>query len=103
MKMKTKTFLAMATVLLVFVSLSCLASELSWSAKANSPDSLRQIVGLPSIVVGNLNPSARNPGLEILCTSLYDVPGGYCYYFAPGLPVTNFTVIAVNITGSSGK
>jgi hypothetical protein len=101
--MKTKTLLAATVLLLVFVSISCLISELSWSAKASSPDSLRQIVGLPSIIVGNLNPSARNPGLELFCTSLYDVPGGYCYYFAPGLPVTNFTVIAVNITGVDGK
>jgi hypothetical protein len=88
-------------LLLVFVSVSCLASELSWSAKAENPDYLRQLVGLPSVAVGNLNPSARNPGLEYLCTSLYDVPGGYCYYFTSGLPVTNFTIIA-NISKSVG-
>jgi hypothetical protein len=103
MKMKTRTLLGITAALLAFVSISCLISELSWSDKANNPDSLRQLVGLPSITVGNLNPSARNPGLELLCTSLYDVPGGYCYYFAPGVPMTNITVIAVNITGSNGK
>ena len=53
-------------VLLVFVSVSCIASESSWSTKENSSDSMRQIIGLPSIAVGNLNPSARNPGLETI-------------------------------------
>jgi hypothetical protein len=103
MKMKTRTLLAATAALLAFISISCLTSEFSWSDKTNSPDSLRQQVGLPSITVGNLNPSARNPGLELLCTSLYDVPGGYCYYFAPGISVTNITIIAVNITGSNAK
>jgi hypothetical protein len=103
MKMKTRTLLAGTAALLAFVSISCLISELSWSDKTNTPDSLRLLVGLPSITVGNLNPSARSPGLELLCTSLYDVPGGYCYYFTPGIPVTNLTIIAVNITGSNSK
>jgi hypothetical protein len=103
MKMKARTLLATTAVLLAFVSFSCIASEFSWSATANRSDSLRQLVGLPSIVLGNLNPAARNPGLEILCTSLYDVPGGYCYYFVPGVPLSNVTVIAVNITRSGNK
>jgi hypothetical protein len=101
-EMKTKTLLVATVALLTFVSLSCLVSEISWSEKVNSSDSLRQLVGLPSIAIGNLNPSARNPGLELFCTSLYDVPGGYCYYFAPGVPVTNFTIVA-NITRSDSK
>jgi hypothetical protein len=44
------------------------------------------------LAVGNLNPSARNPGVELLCTGLYDVPGGYCNYFTMGVPSTNFSV-----------
>jgi hypothetical protein len=94
MKMKTKTLLLATVGLLFFVSLSCVISEVSWSTKANNPDSIRQVVGLPSVAVGNLNPSARNPGLELFCTALYDVPGGYCYYFTPGIPVINLTIVA---------
>jgi hypothetical protein len=60
------------------------------------------------VAVGNLNPSARNPGLELLCTGMYDVPGGYCYYNAWGVPfagfpmATNFTIIG-NYSSESGK
>ncbi|MDQ1280346.1 MAG: hypothetical protein QG670_1609 [Thermoproteota archaeon] len=95
--MKIKTFMSITIILLAFVFTSCLVSEIVWSTKANSPDTLRQIVGLPSIAIGNLNPSVRNPGLEFFCTSLYDVPGGYCYYFAPGVPATNFTIYCNSI------
>jgi hypothetical protein len=56
------------------------------------------MAGLPSLAIGNLNPAARNPGLEVLCTSLYDVPGGYCIYFTQGVPQLNLT-LACNITG----
>jgi hypothetical protein len=97
MKMKTRIMLLATLGLLIFVSASCFASEVSWSTKESSPDSLRQAVGLPSITLGNLNPAARNPGLELLCPALYDSPGGYCYYFAPGVSFTNFTATS-NIT-----
>ncbi len=89
--MKSKTPLLFVAVLTTFVLLACVASEISWSTKESAPDVLRQTVGLPSVAVGNLNPSARNPGLELLCTGLYDVPGGYCSYFALGVPFINFT------------
>jgi len=56
---------------------------------------------LPSLSIGNLNPAARNPELEILCTGLYDVPGGYCNYFTLGVPFINYTM-SWNIT-VSGK
>jgi hypothetical protein len=82
--------------LLIFVFLSCSVSEISWSQGSNS-DSLRQLVGLPSFAVGNLSPSARNPGLEFMCPALYDSPGGYCYYFTSGIPPINLTIYA-NIT-----
>jgi hypothetical protein len=95
--MKTRTILLAMFGLLLFVFASCFASEISWSAKMNNSDSLRKIVGLPSIALGNLNPAERNPGLELLCPALYDSPGGYCYYFAPGVSFTNFT-LAANIT-----
>ncbi len=97
--MKTSILMSVFAVLLAFVFMSCAMSEISWSMKENTPNPLRQIVGLPSVAIGNLNPSARNPGVEILCTGLFDVPGGYCTYFAPGVPfiyfpmASNFTVI----------
>jgi hypothetical protein len=87
-----RTLLFLVAVLTVFVSLACVVSEISWRTKESAPDALRQTVGLPSVAVGNLNPSARNPGLEPLCTGLYDVPGGYCSYFALGVPYINFTM-----------
>ncbi len=97
--MKLTNPLFFAAVLTVFVVFVCAANEISWSTKENNPDALREIVGLPSIAVGNLNPSARNPGLELLCTGLYDVPGGYCSYFAPGVPYINFTMASNFTTG----
>ena len=99
--MKNRIILGLLAVLLTFVILSCVASEISWSMKQSNSDPLRQVVGLPSVAVGNLNPSARNPGLELLCTGLYDVPGGYCNYFALGVPFVNFKM-ANNFT-VSGK
>ena len=97
--MKSKTMIFAIALLLAFVFVSCVASEVSWSQKENNVDSLHQVVGLPSVAVGNLSPAARNPGVEVLCTGLYDVPGGYCNYFSMGTPyisfpmATNFTVI----------
>jgi hypothetical protein len=95
--MRPKTILFTTIALLLFVSVTCAYSEISWSIEHRSTDSLQQLVGLPSVAVGNLNPSARNPGLELFCTSLYDSPGGYCYYFTPGVPYSNFAIYA-NIT-----
>lgn len=95
--MKNKTMLIATVGLLLFVSLSCVASEVSWSITKNDSDPLRQLVGLPGVAVGNLNPASRVPGLEFMCPALYDSPGGYCYYFAPGVPVTNMTIYA-NVT-----
>jgi len=83
--------------LVAFVSIACFASEFTWENKENAVDPTRQLVGLPSIAIGNLNPSARNPGLEILCTGLYDTPGGYCTYFTNGVPFTGFP-LGGNIT-----
>jgi hypothetical protein len=105
MKMNSKTLLYTIAILLAFVLVSCVASEIFWSMKDNNPDSLRQVTGLPSLAVGNLNPSARNPGIEIMCTGMYDVPGGFCNYFSMGASfvkfpmATNFTVLN-NVTGS---
>lgn len=98
--MKPKTLIFAIALLLTFVSVSCALSEISWSMKENSSDPLRYALGLPSVAVGNLSPSARNPGIEVLCTGLYDVPGGYCNYFSSGVPfigfpmASNFTVIS---------
>ncbi len=91
--MKQKTIFYITTILVAASVFSCVTSELSWSARAGHPNPLRQLVGLPSDAVGNLNPVTRNPGLELYCTSLYDMPGGFCTYFAPGLPSIDYSTI----------
>jgi hypothetical protein len=100
--MKPKAVLIAVFALLAFVTGASILSEITWSIKQDSIDPLRQLVGLPSVAVGNLNPSARNPGLEILCTGLYDVPGGYCSYFTEGVPFFNF-ILNATITVSGPK
>lgn len=98
--MQSKILVFLTVGLTALVVLSGVVCELSWLTKENSPDFLRATVGLSSTTVGNLNPSARNPGVELLCSGLFDVPGGYCSYFALGVPVTNFTVTIINSTDS---
>ena len=93
--MKSRVILISIVALVAVVTVACTASEIFWSTKASNPDALRQTVGLPSIAIGNLNPAARNPGLEVLCTGLYDAPGGYCFYFTNGVPYVNFTITTV--------
>lgn len=88
--MKNRTILVILILLMAAVFASCASSEMTWLNKENSPDPLRQLIGLPSIAVGNLSPVARNPGLELLCTGLYDTPGGYCSYFTDGVPFISF-------------
>jgi len=78
------------TIMMTLVAACCVASEVYWENKQNVADQTRELVGLPSIAVGNLSPSSRNSGLEILCTGLYDNPGGYCAYFTSGVPSTGF-------------
>jgi hypothetical protein len=97
--MRTSMILLGTIGLVIFVTVSCLASEYQWAEKEDKTDSLRQLTGLPSLAVGNLNPSARNPGLELLCTSIYDSPGGYCNYFTSGVSFVPFKT-ADNITVS---
>jgi p-aminobenzoyl-glutamate transporter AbgT len=93
---KSKFFLFIVFLIVVIV-LSCAFSEVSWSIKSESPDALRKLVGLPSLAVGDLNPAARNPALEQLCTSFFDVPGGNCIYYTQGIEKTNLT-LACNVT-----
>jgi hypothetical protein len=88
--MKNRTILFILALLLIAVCASYAFSEMTWLLTENSQDPLRQLMGLPSIAVGNLSPAARNPGLELLCTGLYDTPGGYCYYFTDGVPFISF-------------
>jgi hypothetical protein len=102
--MKPILILVGTLVLVAFVVASSIASEVAWSTntlESEKTASLRELVGLPSVAVGNLNPSARNPGLEIFCTSIYDVPGGYCDYFTSGVPHLDLKV--ANITASDDK
>jgi hypothetical protein len=95
--MASRVLIYATLILITFVFVSCAVSEISWSTKEKNADSLRFIVGLPSVAVGNLSPAARNPGTEVLCTGLYDVPGGYCNYFSMGIPFINFPM-ATNFT-----
>jgi len=95
--LRARAILLAIAALVTFVSISCFASTVSWADRENAVDPIRELVGLPSIAVGNLSPSARNPGLEILCTGLYDTPGGYCSYFTNGVPFTGFP-LGGNIT-----
>jgi hypothetical protein len=88
--MKALLVLLIVVVLMIYVFSSCLISESSWATREKTHDSLREVAGLPSVSIGNLSPTARNPGLEVLCTGLYDVPGGYCSYFTLGVPFINF-------------
>jgi len=97
--MKNRIILILFGALLVFIAVSYAANQISWSTKENTFDPTREVVGLPSIAIGNLSPSARVPGLELLCTALYDVPGGYCGYFTDGVPFIAFP-IGGNITVS---
>jgi hypothetical protein len=98
MKMKGRTIGLLTGILVLFVVFSCISSELAWLTKVNSSEPIREIVGLPSIAVGNLNPAVRNPGLEFLCTGLYDSPGGYCNYYTNGVPYIKFSNITVSET-----
>ena len=95
--MKINKLLFLITFLIATITVTSVLSEWSWAIKSNSPDPLRKIVGLPSLAIGNLNPVARNPGLEQLCTSFYDVPGGQCIYFNQGVAPINLT-LACNIS-----
>ena len=99
--MRPKILIYFIVVLLAFVFVSCGLSEFSWSSKSNSADNLRYVTGLPSLALGNLSPSARNPGVEVLCTGIYDVPGGYCIYFSMGVPFIDFPM-ANNFTVTEG-
>ena len=99
--MKGKTIALLTSSLIALIAVSCAASELSWAQREKSSDALREMVGLPSIAVGNLNPAARNPGLELYCTSFYDTPGGYCSYFTDGVPFVAYNTnssIQVGVT-----
>jgi len=82
--------LIIVVLLPILVLVSFGFNEMAWLDKETSPDPLREVLGLPSIAIGNLNPSARNPGLELFCTGLYDTPGGYCSYFTDGVPYISF-------------
>ena len=97
--MNPRSLLVALVALVLIIAVVCAASETTWSARTNSPDSVREITGLPSIALGNLSPAARNPGLEVLCTSFYDTPGGYCFYFTDGVPYINFTKVQISVEG----
>jgi len=100
--MKTRTIILLVITLPLIIFTSCAVSEKSWLDKENSHPEFHQILGLPSITVGNLNPASRNPGLELFCTGVYDVPGGYCSYFSNGVPFNDYKFISnITLSGSN--
>jgi hypothetical protein len=66
------------------ISIATLDEQVHVSYRDNSQAKvdLRQVIGLPSIAIGTSQGATRNPLLEVYCTSLYDLPGGYCYAIA---------------------
>jgi hypothetical protein len=98
---KTRTVLLFVVMLPLIVLISCAASEMAWINKEDSQSSFHKVLGLPSITVGNLNPASRNPSLELFCTGIYDVPGGYCGYYSSGVPFDDFKFLAnITLSGS---
>jgi len=85
---KKLTLLVISLLFLVFASYAY--SEYYWQKKGNNSTNYLQATGLSSIAIGNLSPISRSPGYELLCTGLYDVPGGYCSYFTEGVPFINY-------------
>jgi hypothetical protein len=101
--MENRVILIAAFLMTIAVLILCTMSELSWSTKEQTQEPIHKVVGLPSITIGNLNPAVRNPGLEIICTGLYDQPGGYCYYFSPGVPFEDYQYLANITLSGDGK
>ena len=56
----------------------CVMSEAEWQSKTID-ESLRRMIGLPSIAIGTNYEGTRNPMIEVFVRSLYDIPGGYDY------------------------
>jgi hypothetical protein len=88
--LKSRNILIILAILLTVVFTSCYFNEIAWRNKENTLDPVRLSLRMSSLAIGNLSPSARNPGLEFFCTGLYDTPGGYCSYFTDGVPFINF-------------
>jgi hypothetical protein len=83
----------LALLLATFVLSSSFYSEIHWNEKAQSDrtNSIRSIVGFPSIAVGALSIAQRNPLIEMYCTSFYDAPGSHCGYYTTGVAWYNMT------------
>ena len=88
-----KTLILLAVVLTSVVLTSSVYSELEWNVKTQSDrtNSIRRIVGIPSIAIGTLSTAQRNPMVEMYCTSFYDAPGSYCAYYTTGVAWYNVT------------
>jgi hypothetical protein len=72
-----------ALILTLMVFAFCFVNELNWVVLEQNPvrQTVREVIGLPSIALGTNYGATRNPLLEVYCTSLYDIPGGYCYIY----------------------
>ncbi len=88
--MKNRTLLILVTLLVTLVFTSYAYSEVYWHRRETTTVPIHRLTGLASLAIGNLSPSARSPGYELLCTGLYDAPGGYCSYFTDGVPSLHY-------------
>ena len=61
--MKEKFIIAALLLLFVAILGFYVRNESAWATRESEPQIIQQIVGLPSVAVGNLSPAARVPGL----------------------------------------
>jgi hypothetical protein len=93
-----KKLLAITLILPIIVLSFFAVNNLAIERTDKQTDNLRKVLGFPSLAIGNLNPASRQPGLEIFCTSIYDVPGSDCHYFTYGI-YSDFHNYTANISG----
>jgi hypothetical protein len=91
------------SILLPVLVLACFTiSQVDSIQDDKETNNLRGLLGFPSLAIGNLSPAAREPGLELFCTGIYDTPGGYCNYYANGV-YRDFINYVANITEGISK
>ena len=94
--MKPKDLLLLV-ILLPLLVLALFAVNNFAKVDDSETNNLRSLLGFSSIAIGNLNPAARQPGVEVFCTSIYDVPAGYCIYFTNGV-YSDFEQYVANVS-----
>ena len=91
------------SIILPVLVLACFAiSQVNLIQEDKETNNLRELLGFPSLAIGNLSPAARELGLQLFCTGIYDTPGGYCSYYANGV-YRDFSNYVANITEGISK